>query len=100
MNYSYRCEDHDIFFVTRSINAPSTATEPCPVCSRDSPRDFRADLAPVIYNGQGFHNTDYWPKNPGRGQSADRKEWLNSNWSRYTGDKPPPPDSKGTYDGT
>jgi hypothetical protein len=45
----------------------------------------------VIYYGSGFHTTDYFNKPVGRGQSMNRKEWLNSNWSKHYGEDPPPP---------
>lgn len=77
------------------------ATTDCPDCGCESRRDYKYDhTLDVIYNGQGFERTDSWKTNPGKGQSWDKKEWLNGNWSRYYGEAPPKPDSKGSYDGT
>lgn len=99
MRYTYCCEEHGRFLVTRSIHDEATKLEPCPLCQRESIRSFRDDIAPVHYNAQGFHQTDYWKGNVGN-QEADKKEWLNRNWSKYYGEEPPKEDSKGTYDGT
>ncbi len=99
MKYSYRCDEHGTFTISRSIKDTPTKLEACPLCQADSTRDFRADLNPVIYNGEGF-SKDYFDKPVGRGQPMHKKEWLNSNWSRHYGEAPPKEDSKGTYDGT
>ena len=96
MRYIYECDMHGNFLVERSIHAPSTKVEPCPLCQRESARRYEA--VAIHYKAQGFHGTDYWKGNVGN-QEADKKEWLNKNWSAYYGEEPPPPDSKGTYDG-
>jgi hypothetical protein len=97
MRYTHLCSEHGLFTVQRSIKAPSQSTAPCPTCGNPCPRNYRADLAPVHYNAQGFHATDYWKGNVGN-QTADKKEWLNESWSKYYNEDPPKPDSIGTYD--
>lgn len=99
MKYTYKCEKHGSFEVERPMVPGPEPTEFCIKCGEDCPRDYRADLKQEpIYNAQGFHRTDYW-KQSARGEPADKKEWLNSNWSKHYNEPPPKPDSKGTYDG-
>jgi hypothetical protein len=62
----------------------------CPECGKESPRVYEAPEA-VIYYGDGFHSTGYFKTSRGRGQPMDKKEWLNSNWSKATGEAPPKP---------
>lgn len=90
MWYPYQCDTHGRFETKRSIREDIPAVEPCPECGEMSPRVYEAPEA-VIYYGSGFHSTDYFKQSKGRGQPMDRKEWLNSNWSKATGEKPPPP---------
>ena len=98
MKYSYKCITCGPFEIDRRMGEmPTLAT--CPTCGQESRRDFKADLVPVHYNAQGFERTDNFKGNVGGG-TADKLEWLNSNWSKYYGEKPPKADSKGTYDGT
>jgi hypothetical protein len=58
----------------------------CSECDKQMPRDYLTDLAPVHYNSQGFHRTDY-------DKYGDKKEALNEAWSKAWGEPPPKPDS-------
>jgi hypothetical protein len=96
MIYTYTCATHGDFQIQRRITDIVDVVY-CS-CGEVAERNFKADLVPVIYNAEGF-SKDYFDRPQGRGQPQDKKEWLNKNWSKYYGVKPPPPDSRGTYDG-
>lgn len=101
MKYTFHCQQHGRFEIEAPMAVGPPATVFCHKCGEDCHRDYKADhKQDIIYNAQGFERTDNWKTNPGKGQSYDKKEWLNSNWSRHYGESPPPPDSKGSYDGT
>ena len=104
MRYPFRCVNSHHLSKKRDfeIDAPMEEGPPslvsCPFCgSCEVERTFVPP--PVHYNASGF-SKDYFSRSPGRGQSWDKKENLNENWSKHYGEEPPPPDSHGTYDGT
>jgi hypothetical protein len=100
VKYTFFCHEHGTFEVDYPMQEGPPPTVPC-TCGEVCSRDYKADhTQEVIYNGQGFERTDNWKQNPGKGQSYDKREWLNSNWSKHYGEPPPKPDSKGSYDGT
>lgn len=87
MRYTYTCPKDGAFVVDRSMQNV-IAYEFCPQCGLPSPRNFHADLAavPIHYHSQGFHKTDY-------DKRGDKLERLNREWSKATGESPPPADS-------
>jgi len=89
MRYPYKCPDHGQFERNHSIHGDIPPIEACPECGTESPRVYEAPEA-IIYYGSGFHSTGYFNRPKGRGQPMDKIEWLNSNWSKATGEAPPP----------
>lgn len=81
MIYEYVChKDRKIVDVRRSIyDEPEDVL--CPQCHEPMKRLYTAP--PVHYHTQGFHSTDY----DGQG---DKLERLNKEFSRITGESPPP----------
>lgn len=94
MKYVFVCGEHGPLEIVAPIDKGPPPVVYCPLCSSVTKRDYR--MSGIIY-GEGFSG-DYFKTNPGRGQPWDKKEWLNKNWSDYYGEKPPKPDSKGTYE--
>ncbi len=113
MTYLFKCENSshgfefegvfcnfgNHFEIEASIKDGPPSSPKCPSCFSNEFVRRIYQMPNVIYNGPGF-SKDYFSKNPGRNQSWDKLQNLNENWSRHFGTKPPPPDSKGTYDGT
>ena len=90
MRYPFRCVEHGEFEIARSMAEGPPPDAPCPTCSETSERVYT--VSPVVYYGSGFHATDYFKgSSRGRGQSMNRVEALNADWSKKTGEAPPPP---------
>jgi predicted nucleic acid-binding Zn ribbon protein len=94
MKYLYRCtaaDDRESYF---EVEAPMAEGPPhvvyCPTCSMPATRVYTAP--PIKWNTSGAHGRaghyqgDYDSK-------GDKLERLNANWSKATGQKPPPPAS-------
>lgn len=82
--YEFYCRDHGIFEVVRKM---ADAGEPadCPVCHTRSQRLFAS--VPDVWHCEGSHKGDY-----GRGNFVgDKRTALNKAWSKFYGEKPPPP---------
>lgn len=85
MKYPFRCLscNTEFEFEKRMVD-PFPEGILCPECGMKSARIFK--IAPVHYNSQGFHNTDY-------DRNGDKLEQLNKKWMKDTGDAAPPPAS-------
>lgn len=84
--YTYTCPVHSDFEVTRNMREVK-ATECCPVCEKQSTRNFQADLRGVvdIWYTDGAHKTDY-------GSSGHKQDRFAKEYERQTGEKAPAPD--------
>ena len=81
MIYPYVCDKDRIGLdVERSIHAEPEVPL-CPQCGQKMRRVYTVN--PVHYNSQGFHTTDY-------DKHGDKLERLNREYSRITGESPPP----------
>lgn len=97
MKYPYYCYTDGEFEISAPMQDGPPSEVFCPVCGVQSLRIY--ETSPEIWHTEGS-SRDYFSENMGRGQPMDKKEWLNKNWSAmHGGEKPPPPDSIGTYDG-
>ena len=85
--YTYACPTCGPRLITQKMQDASEKLE-CIFCHEMMERDYRTDLTgvPVHYHSQGFHCTDY-------SRYGDKKELLNKNWEKMTGEKAPKPDS-------
>jgi putative FmdB family regulatory protein len=85
--YLYRCEAHGNFAVRQPMSE-SHDFAVCPECQERSRRVFTSP--PTHFHSAGFHGRrgHYQGDYDSRG---DKLEQLNSGWSKFYGEEPPPP---------
>lgn len=84
--YEYTCPIDGVMEVRKPMSE-ADQEERCPLCHSVMKRVYT--VPPIHYRADGFHDTDY-----GKGRLnhvGDKNDNLNRNWSKATGEKPPPP---------
>jgi hypothetical protein len=81
VRYEFRCHEHGSYIITAPIQTGPQQSQ-CPTCGDEGVRVYE----PVVdvWHTDGAHKTDY-------NKHGDKLEKLNRDWSRATGEKPPPP---------
>lgn len=81
MRYEFRCKEHGSYIVQAPITEGPTKRD-CPSCGNEGVRIYES--VTDIWHTDGAHKDMY-------DERGDKKERLNREWSRATGEKPPPP---------
>lgn len=82
MRYEYDCYTHGAFEIEAPIDTGPPSVVYCPQCHEGAMRNYV--IPPIHFHTQGFHATDY-------DKHGDKLERLNKQWSKETGEAPPPP---------